>query len=42
VARDRERFVRSREAVRAEFDPEQSVDEYEALLGALAGRAAGA
>jgi glycosyltransferase involved in cell wall biosynthesis len=39
VALGRERFVRSRDAVRAVFDPERSVDEYEALLGALAGGA---
>jgi glycosyltransferase involved in cell wall biosynthesis len=40
VARDRERFLRSRDAVRAVFDPERSVDQYEALLGVLAGDAA--
>ena len=42
VASQPERFTRSRDAVRAVFDPERSVCEYEALLGALAeGRAVG-
>jgi glycosyltransferase involved in cell wall biosynthesis len=41
VARGRERFIRDRDAVRAVFDPERSVAEYEALLWALVGDARG-
>ena len=38
VLRDPKRFTKTREDIRAIFDPERSIGEYEALLGDLASR----